>query len=206
LKLQEMLGPPQSWSWRPCVPLKRHSRNTNPVTQRHISKDLDCQWQMFWKSFIQRAECISSHCSLSLSIFDRATDLQWRLHCTDVRKQLSRCYHVAPTELQQSSLHNIQIDIVHISEISLCKVKECLSSANPKTLPQGNWFVVRKVIARCCCCFRKLSLDLVPRVGAHMVDPDTMSVVELYHVVSWYINIPNSSSIWSETRNKFWML
>ncbi|KDR16623.1 Dedicator of cytokinesis protein 3, partial [Zootermopsis nevadensis] len=29
---------------------------------------------------------------------------------------------------------------------------------------------------------RKLGLDLVPRVGAHMVDPDTMSVVELYHV------------------------
>lgn len=31
---------------------------------------------------------------------------------------------------------------------------------------------------------RKLGLDLVPRQGAHMVDPDTMSVVELYHVVS----------------------
>ncbi|XP_033610429.1 dedicator of cytokinesis protein 3 isoform X2 [Cryptotermes secundus] len=29
---------------------------------------------------------------------------------------------------------------------------------------------------------RKLGLDLVPRIGAHMVDPDTMSVVELYHV------------------------
>ncbi|XP_053971096.1 dedicator of cytokinesis protein 3 isoform X2 [Hylaeus volcanicus] len=29
---------------------------------------------------------------------------------------------------------------------------------------------------------RKLGLDLVPRQGAHMVDPDTMSVVELYHV------------------------
>lgn len=26
-------------------------------------------------------------------------------------------------------------------------------------------------------------MDLVPRQGAHMVDPDTMSVVELYHVV-----------------------
>jgi len=26
-------------------------------------------------------------------------------------------------------------------------------------------------------------LDLVPRQGAHMVEPDTMSVVELYHVV-----------------------
>lgn len=32
-------------------------------------------------------------------------------------------------------------------------------------------------------CFRKLGLDLVPRQGAHMVEPDTMSVVELYHVV-----------------------
>lgn len=32
-------------------------------------------------------------------------------------------------------------------------------------------------------CFRKLGLDLVPRQGAHMVDPDTMSVVDLYHVV-----------------------
>lgn len=32
-------------------------------------------------------------------------------------------------------------------------------------------------------CCRKLGLDLVPRQGAHMVDPDTMSVVELYHVV-----------------------
>lgn len=31
--------------------------------------------------------------------------------------------------------------------------------------------------------FRKLGLDLVPRQGAHMVEPDTMSVVELYHVV-----------------------
>ncbi|OAD58785.1 Dedicator of cytokinesis protein 3 [Eufriesea mexicana] len=31
-------------------------------------------------------------------------------------------------------------------------------------------------------CCRKLGLDLVPRQGAHMVDPDTMSVVELYHV------------------------
>ncbi|XP_066992689.2 dedicator of cytokinesis protein 3 [Anabrus simplex] len=29
---------------------------------------------------------------------------------------------------------------------------------------------------------RKLGLDLVPRMGAHMVDPDTMSVVELYQV------------------------
>ncbi|XP_066601007.1 dedicator of cytokinesis protein 3 isoform X2 [Prorops nasuta] len=29
---------------------------------------------------------------------------------------------------------------------------------------------------------RKLGLDLVPRQGAHMVDPDTMSLVELYHV------------------------
>ncbi|XP_014603723.1 PREDICTED: dedicator of cytokinesis protein 3 isoform X1 [Polistes canadensis] len=29
---------------------------------------------------------------------------------------------------------------------------------------------------------RKLGLDLVPRQGAHMVDPDTMSVVDLYHV------------------------
>ncbi|XP_012533282.2 dedicator of cytokinesis protein 3 isoform X1 [Monomorium pharaonis] len=29
---------------------------------------------------------------------------------------------------------------------------------------------------------RKLGLDLVPRQGAHMVEPDTMSVVELYHV------------------------
>ncbi|XP_051163357.1 dedicator of cytokinesis protein 3 isoform X2 [Leptopilina boulardi] len=29
---------------------------------------------------------------------------------------------------------------------------------------------------------RKLGLDLVPRQGAHMVDPDDMSVVELYHV------------------------
>lgn len=30
--------------------------------------------------------------------------------------------------------------------------------------------------------FRKLGLDLVPRQGAHMVEPDSMSVVELYHV------------------------
>lgn len=29
---------------------------------------------------------------------------------------------------------------------------------------------------------RKLGLDLVPRVGAHMVEPESMSVVELYHV------------------------
>ncbi|XP_074109684.1 dedicator of cytokinesis spg isoform X2 [Cotesia typhae] len=29
---------------------------------------------------------------------------------------------------------------------------------------------------------RKLGLDLVPRQGAHMVEPDSMSVVELYHV------------------------
>jgi hypothetical protein len=28
---------------------------------------------------------------------------------------------------------------------------------------------------------RKLGLDLVPRQGAQMVDPDSMSVVELYH-------------------------
>ncbi|KAJ8981635.1 hypothetical protein NQ317_000863 [Molorchus minor] len=28
----------------------------------------------------------------------------------------------------------------------------------------------------------KLGLDLVPRLGAHMVEPDSMSVVELYHV------------------------
>jgi hypothetical protein len=32
-------------------------------------------------------------------------------------------------------------------------------------------------------CFRKLGLDLVPRQGAHMVDPESMSVIELYHVV-----------------------
>lgn len=30
--------------------------------------------------------------------------------------------------------------------------------------------------------FRKLGLDLVPRQGANMVEPDSMSVVELYHV------------------------
>lgn len=30
-------------------------------------------------------------------------------------------------------------------------------------------------------CFRKLGLDLVPRQGAQMIDPDSMSVVELYH-------------------------
>ncbi|XP_016844337.1 dedicator of cytokinesis protein 3 isoform X2 [Nasonia vitripennis] len=29
---------------------------------------------------------------------------------------------------------------------------------------------------------RKLGLDLVPRQGSHMVDPDSMSVIELYHV------------------------
>lgn len=32
--------------------------------------------------------------------------------------------------------------------------------------------------------YSKLGLDLVPRCGAEMVDPSTMSVVELYHVVS----------------------
>jgi len=32
--------------------------------------------------------------------------------------------------------------------------------------------------------FRKLGLDLVPRCGAEMVDPATMSAVELYKVVS----------------------
>lgn len=31
-------------------------------------------------------------------------------------------------------------------------------------------------------CYRKLGLDLVPRQGAQMVDPDTMSVVELHQV------------------------
>lgn len=31
-------------------------------------------------------------------------------------------------------------------------------------------------------CCRKLGLDLVPRQGANMVEPDSMSVVELYHV------------------------
>lgn len=31
--------------------------------------------------------------------------------------------------------------------------------------------------------FRKLGLDLVPRCGAEMVDPATMSAVELYKVV-----------------------
>lgn len=31
---------------------------------------------------------------------------------------------------------------------------------------------------------RKLGLDLVPRCGAEMVDPATMSAVELYKVVS----------------------
>jgi hypothetical protein len=40
-----------------------------------------------------------------------------------------------------------------------------------------------------CFCCRKLGLDLVPRIGAHMVDPDTMSVVELYHVVSWRMRL-----------------
>lgn len=30
--------------------------------------------------------------------------------------------------------------------------------------------------------YRKLGLDLVPRQGAQMVEPDSMSVVELYHV------------------------
>lgn len=38
----------------------------------------------------------------------------------------------------------------------------------------GNFFVFF--------CSRKLGLDLVPRQGAHMVEPDSMSVVELYHV------------------------
>lgn len=30
--------------------------------------------------------------------------------------------------------------------------------------------------------YRKLGLDLVPRQGAQMVDPESMSVVELFHV------------------------
>lgn len=30
--------------------------------------------------------------------------------------------------------------------------------------------------------FSKLGLDLVPRQGAEMVNPDSMSIIELYHV------------------------
>lgn len=44
--------------------------------------------------------------------------------------------------------------------------------------------------------FRKLGLDLVPRCGAEMVDPATMSVVELYKVVSlFYLNFSILMSI-----------
>ncbi|XP_017786650.1 PREDICTED: dedicator of cytokinesis protein 3 isoform X2 [Nicrophorus vespilloides] len=39
-----------------------------------------------------------------------------------------------------------------------------------------------KIIAKIDWGNRKLGLDLVPRQGAQMVDPDSMSVVELYHV------------------------
>jgi hypothetical protein len=45
------------------------SRNANPATQPYISKDLEFEWQMLWKSFIQRAECICSYRPLSVSIF-----------------------------------------------------------------------------------------------------------------------------------------
>jgi hypothetical protein len=84
--------------------------------------------------------------SLSVNILDQATDHQSRFHFTDVSKQLSSSDHLAQTELWQTALRNIQIDIVHIREILLCKIKKFLPSVNPKILPLKNWFVVRKSV------------------------------------------------------------
>ncbi|XP_074036384.1 dedicator of cytokinesis spg isoform X2 [Leptinotarsa decemlineata] len=44
------------------------------------------------------------------------------------------------------------------------------------------WELKLKIIQKIDWGNRKLGLDLVPRQGAHMVEPDSMSVVELYHV------------------------
>ncbi|KAK7603682.1 hypothetical protein V9T40_003681 [Parthenolecanium corni] len=41
----------------------------------------------------------------------------------------------------------------------------------------------------------KLGLDLVPRCGEEMVDPSTMSVVELYHVQSYCVTTLNNSGL-----------
>ena len=48
--------------------------------------------------------------SLVWIFFDWATNLQLRLHSTDVNKQLGRSDHVAQSQLWQAALHNIQID------------------------------------------------------------------------------------------------
>lgn len=101
---------------------------------------------MLGKRYIHWAAYSSSYCSVSLNIFDWTTDHQSRLHCTDVNKQLSRSDHLAETELWQTALRNVQIDIVQVREILLCKIKEFLPSVNPKILPSKNWFVVRKSI------------------------------------------------------------
>ena len=83
---------------------------------------------------------------LSLNIFDWAMDLQSTLHCVDVSKQLRKSDHLAQTELWQTALHNIQMDISHVREILLCKIKEFLPSVNPKILPSKNCFFARKSI------------------------------------------------------------
>jgi hypothetical protein len=115
------------WNWENCLGFSvlevqgsfEALRKINQAPQHHISKHLNCQWQ-------RQAECISFYCSLSLNIFDRATDVQWRIHCIDVSKQLGPCDHVTPTDLQQSGLCNVEIDSVNSSEISLCKIKKYL--------------------------------------------------------------------------------
>jgi len=61
----------------------------------------------------------------------------------------------------------------------MCKNNYLFYSLDPVTK------IVHEYLLRICVFFfRKLELDLVPRCGAEMVDPATMSAVELYKVVS----------------------
>jgi hypothetical protein len=109
LKLQTMPGPLNPRSWKHFGHLKR----TETLSQQY-SVMSQGTWIVSYRCFTSLSS-VEQNTSIPtvfshLNIFDWATNLQSRLHSTDVNKQLGRSDHVAQSQLWQAALHNIQID------------------------------------------------------------------------------------------------
>jgi hypothetical protein len=142
---------------------------------------------------------------IPLNIFDWTTELQSTHHCTDVSKQLSIPDHLAWTELLQTALCCVQVDIVHIRKIFLCKIKGIFSfckSQNP---------TIKKLIY----CQKNYLQYAVAVAGSSVWTWYPVSVLIWLIQISWVSSNCTTwwvaiymygSSLSSETRNIFWML
>lgn len=83
-----------------------------------------------------------------------------------------------------------------ISPRTICQV--CFSRLTGLTWWRGRVRVVCLALSLCvrvCVCFRQLGLDLVPRQEFSMVDPDEISVTELYRLVSVLYVLPRGAPL-----------